>query len=513
MMFLVFISMAVAWRWSVRQSTSAFETVAVTRGTVVHEVSVTGKVEPSKNVSLAFASGGMVDHVFVAVGDRVHAGQPLVSLNTDVLMSQRDAARADVVREERSRVELASGARREDIAISRAALSAAQVTYDNAIDGLRRVIDRSYVVADDAVRNKADTLFENPTTNPSFGISFSRGATNYMISADNQTRITIADMRRSITSRFASRPVLGGRTADDVARAATQAQNDLEFVQRFLTMVAGAVNAYSADDADAQAVYATYQQNISTARNNTSLVLGELKTAMDAYASAVPARDVASRQLSLKEAGPTQDALAVQDAVIERAKRAVQTLQTQIDQAAIIAPIDGVITTVDVKRGEAVSPNIAVVNIMSPSSLQLTAYIPESDIVQVAVGDEASVTFDALDETDLSHARVAGIEDGETVREGVATYKTTLSFAALDPRIRSGMSADIDIVTDTRNNVLMLPRRSVLTENGKKFVRVPSSRTAYVEREVETGLRGSDGMIEIVHGVSEGENVVLYAEK
>jgi HlyD family secretion protein len=159
----------VAWRWSIQQSTSTFETVAVARGNVVHTVSVTGKVEPVKSVALSFANGGTVAHVLVAVGDHVHVGQSLVSLDTDILASQLAAAQADVVREQRARVELASGARREDVAVTRASLVAAKTTYDNATNGLRRVIDRSYVVLDDAVRNKADTLFEQPTTNLPFG--------------------------------------------------------------------------------------------------------------------------------------------------------------------------------------------------------------------------------------------------------------------------------------------------------------------------------------------------------
>lgn len=503
----------VAWRWSIQQSTSTFETVAVARGNVVHTVSVTGKVEPVKSVALSFANGGTVAHVLVAVGDHVHVGQSLVSLDTDILASQLAAAQADVVREQRARVELASGARREDVAVTRASLVAAKTTYDNATNGLRRVIDRSYVVLDDAVRNKADTLFEQPTTNPTFGINFSRGTTNYAVTADNQTRMTLSDMRRAITSRLTSRSSPEGDDVTMLANAAAQTQDDLEFVQRFLTMVAGAINTYSADDTDAQAVYTTYQQNISTARSSVSSVLGELYAARDAYTAAVDARDVASRQLALKEVGPTQDTLAVQDAIIERAQSTVRGLQAQLDQATLSAPIDGVIVSVDVKRGESARPNVTVVGIMSPSSFQLAAYIPESDVVQVMVGDEASVTFDALDEADVSRARVAAVEDGETVREGVATYKTTLAFDMIDPRIRSGMSADIDILTDTRKDVLILPRRSVLMEDGKKFVRVPSSRDTYTQQEVQTGLRGSDGMVEIVSGVTEGERVVLYAEK
>jgi len=71
------------------------------------------------------------------------------------------------------------------------------------------------------------------------------------------------------------------------------------------------------------------------------------------------------------------------------------------------------------------------------------------------------------------------------------------------------MTANVTIITDFKENVLILPQRAVLERNGKKFVRVPEDST-FKEIEVQTGLRGSGGEIEIISGLKEGDKVITF---
>ncbi len=96
--------------------------------------------------------------------------------------------------------------------------------------------------------------------------------------------------------------------------------------------------------------------------------------------------------------------------------------------------------------------------------------------------------------------------------EGVPTYKVTLYFNDRDERVRSGMTANLDILTERREGVFRIPSRAVTTKDGKKIVRVPDI-SGLREVVVETGLRGSDGSIEIVSGLSEGDEVVTFEGK
>jgi len=96
--------------------------------------------------------------------------------------------------------------------------------------------------------------------------------------------------------------------------------------------------------------------------------------------------------------------------------------------------------------------------------------------------------------------------------EGVPTYKTTLQFIEEDGRIKSGMTANMDILTEQREKVIAIPQRAVFTKEGKKLVRVLDNSDGISEREVKTGIRGSSGKVEILEGLAEGEKVVTFME-
>jgi multidrug efflux pump subunit AcrA (membrane-fusion protein) len=100
----------------------------------------------------------------------------------------------------------------------------------------------------------------------------------------------------------------------------------------------------------------------------------------------------------------------------------------------------------------------------------------------------------------------------ESLVEGVATYKTTLYFNNSDERIKSGMTADVTIKGDRRDNVFAVPQRAVITRGDSKFVQVLQGENV-AEKQVKTGLRGSDGNIEITDGLSEGDQVIVFSEE
>jgi len=74
------------------------------------------------------------------------------------------------------------------------------------------------------------------------------------------------------------------------------------------------------------------------------------------------------------------------------------------------------------------------------------------------------------------------------------------------------MTANINIQSAKKDNVIALPQRALIREDGKKYVRV--LRGEAIERvEVETGLQGSDGNIEILSGIEEGDKVIVFLQE
>ena len=101
------------------------ESVAVTRGDVVAQVAVTGRVKASEDVDLAFERGGKIASINVKAGNKVYRGQVLVSLSMGDLLAAVASAKAAVASQQASLDALKIGSRPEDVSI-------AQVKYDNA---------------------------------------------------------------------------------------------------------------------------------------------------------------------------------------------------------------------------------------------------------------------------------------------------------------------------------------------------------------------------------------------
>jgi HlyD family secretion protein len=171
----------------------------------------------------------------------------------------------------------------------------------------------------------------------------------------------------------------------------------------------------------------------------------------------------------------------------------------------------GVVTRVDPDIGEFVSPGTVTFSVISDGDFKVEAYVPEADIAKVTIGDFASTTLDAYGQYIDFPTVVTAVDPAETVLEGVPTYRIVLQFLDKDIRIKSGMTANLDILTNERKGVITIPSRAVITEDDKKVVRIvgPDGKS-FSNVPVVLGLKGSDAMIEVISGLAIGDKVVTY---
>lgn len=204
--------------------------------------------------------------------------------------------------------------------------------------------------------------------------------------------------------------------------------------------------------------------------------------------------------------------LAVDQSQYQRAEADVQEIMAQLSKTAIVAPFAGVIAKQEGEIGEIAASGMPVITLISEGHFKIEAFIPEVDIAKVKVGDEAIFTLDALTSDEVFDAKVITMDPGETIVEGVTTYKVTLEFFTDDDRIRSNMTVNIDILTAKKENVIAVMQRSVIEKNGSKYIKVKQNG-GVKEVKVETGLSGNDGMIEITEGLKEGDEVVTFIKE
>jgi len=165
------------------------------------------------------------------------------------------------------------------------------------------------------------------------------------------------------------------------------------------------------------------------------------------------------------------------------------------------------VTKQEAKVGEIIAANVIQISLLSTAKFEIEANVSENEIAKVNLGDKVEMTLDALGPTEKFNGRIIKIDPAETIVSGVIYYKITSVFDAEDERIKPGMTVNIDIQTDKKENVLYLPYYTVKEKNGEKYVQILENNKIK-EKIVKTGLEG-DTMVEIIEGLAEGEKVVV----
>lgn len=202
-----------------------------------------------------------------------------------------------------------------------------------------------------------------------------------------------------------------------------------------------------------------------------------------------------------------------QRAVIKKYEEAVNSILHRIYETRMYSPINGTIIRKNYEPGENAAANSTVYTIAGEGGLEIEADVPESDIMKIKIGQRATISLDAFPSDEKLEAEVTKIDPASTEIQDVVYYKTKLKLANTDERIKNGMSADIDVRTAEKNNVISIPLRAVKTEGDREYVeilKVQDEKEITEKVYVKTGLKGDEGMVEIVSGLSGGEKVVTF---
>ncbi len=211
---------------------------------------------------------------------------------------------------------------------------------------------------------------------------------------------------------------------------------------------------------------------------------------------------------------------------LEDAKRAVEELQSGIDQQAledararvslakatmkqawIEAPFDGTITQAEVLTGDVVSSNDTAFRLDDISHLVVDVDVSEVDINRVKVGQPAVLTFDAIQDAEYQGKVMAIERIGTTSTSGV-TFKVKVEMTSVDDRVLPGMTAAVNITVFELKDVMKIPTRAIRAVNGSKVVYILNGTAAQMVH-IELGA-ASDTETEVKgDGLKEGDLVIL----
>ncbi len=202
--------------------------------------------------------------------------------------------------------------------------------------------------------------------------------------------------------------------------------------------------------------------------------------------------------------------LAVERAQLKASEARLRSANIQLGYTQIIAPIKGVVAEVSTRKGETVAANFSAptfVTILNLDRLEVLAYVDETDIGLIQVGQKASFTVDTYPNQEFK-ATINAIHPRAEIQGSVVNYVVRLDLETSDTSInktfilRPEMTAHVRLMVAKRNDVIKVSRNTIKRKGGRQFVLLQKNGQ-WIEQSVRTGWR-SESEVEIVSGVNAG---------
>ncbi len=182
----------------------------------------------------------------------------------------------------------------------------------------------------------------------------------------------------------------------------------------------------------------------------------------------------------------------------------------------VLAPASGTVILIEIEEGEiatsgalSYTSGTTLMTIADLSVMQIKAGVNEVDVGKIREGQDVTIDVDAYPNVKF-HGIISHVAPAARNVEGVKIFDVEVDVTDSDERLMPGMTANIEIQGDHKEDILTVPIEAAFKQNGDYVVYVfDGSENEPVERVVETGI-SNIGSLEIVSGLEEGEVVALY---
>jgi len=200
----------------------------------------------------------------------------------------------------------------------------------------------------------------------------------------------------------------------------------------------------------------------------------------------------------------------------KQARAALDAARAVLSKTVMQAPFDGVVLDVTTELGEWISPAPPgvfippVIDVIDPAALYVSAPIDEADVARLHLGLTVRITMDAFRGRSFLGKLTYTASYVETKQEQNRTLNVEAEFdsTSLPVNLLPGLSADLEIILDSRDKALRIPTYAIL--EGNRVLVVEGGKL--VSRQVTTGLRNWE-FTEITDGLSEGDAVVVSLDR
>lgn len=453
---------------------AAASTVAVQPASAaLGSVSASGTIELVSQRAVSLDVSGVVKDVLVEAGDTVAAGDTLLTLATADL--ERAVLRAELsVRSIRNEIDqqTETGTAAE-IAVAEAALAQAEENLADLLAGA----DADEITAAQSSLAAAWSQYNELLAGPSESELIQLSA------AMEKARIALEEAQRGY---------------DQIAW-----RSDAVATSQASTLQSATIDFESAQAAYEQATAAESASTIQSALSSAQNAQVQLNALLDSASAA----EIATAEAQLKEAqenldellgGPDAAELLSLEISLEQALLDLEEAYSDLDAATVVAPVAGMVMSVDAESGQRYSEGAVVVTLADTQQLELTIEVVEVDIADVAVGQQATVEIDAL-AGEIYSGVVASIAPASDTSASVVSFPVTIRLddESLDG-VLPGMTAVATITEESGTEGGWLVPTNAIREQGDVSV-------------VAVAAGGSIAMVDVIPGDVRGEWTVVQS--
>lgn len=520
----------------------------VEKGAIINTVSGTGQVSTLKKLEVKPTVSGSVVTVNIKEGQQVKSGDILIQIDArDALKAVRDAE-ANLESSQISLKKILQPADELSLLQAKDNLIRAKQTLQDTIDDL----DKAYT---DGFNTVSNAFLDLPTVMSGlndilFGTSLSQSlnynsqwnldvytnailkydekASNYRNDAYNayqkaRSEYDDAFANYKLASRFSNTSTiesLVNQTYDTVTIVAEAVKNATNFIQFYKDRL----SAQGLTPVSTASTHLTSLSNYTADTNSNLNSLLTIKTNIKTDKNGIDSayRDINQKEASLKELEAGTDPLDIesQKLSIRQKENSLLDVRQNLANYTVRAPFPGQITGVTLQKGDQVSGSTVVGTLITEQKIaEIT--LNEVDIAKIRIGQKATLSFDAVSDISIV-GEVSQIDAIGTVSQGVVYYNVQIIFQTADEKIKSGMSVSASIVTDTIQDVLVVPSSAIKILGTEKYVQILNpadltpvndsnsqmySKVLPTQQIVTVGL-SSDTLTEITSGIKEGDTIV-----
>lgn len=527
-----------------------FVTTTAEKGTLVQTVEANGVLESLDKVDLSFGSSGIVSLMLAEVGNEVRVGDLLAALDTDELQAQAEYYNYAASISQANLDKEIAGSTEEEIFLYEAKVTSAKTTLAVAkTDLVNQELDNTEILSEsysDLIQVLKDSVVEVRSALSEADNVL--GIDNSMANDDYQDVLAANDWGSLQSAKYYYPLAKEARdqaedsvfvlsvtsTVEEIEAATILVKNALEQTATTLLYVRRALDGtnissatFSSSDLTAlETVIDTKRTNIETrqtALTSQEQVIAQLKisnqTVIDATEGLVEKYEnaLAEAEATLEQvkAGPREVDLEPLRAAVAQANANYAAALARLNDSQILSPINGKVTVSDFAVGERITALTPAITVQSTSEqFQIKTDISESDISKISLSDTVEVTFDAFGDDQKFIGQVTKIDPAEKTIEGVTYYEVTVVLDDTKGKsLKPGLTANVTITTENLADVLIVSQRAVLERtDGTKYVRIPDGQD-FKEIEVVTGIRGDGGLVQLVSGLEQGQEIIVTIKK